>query len=225
MVMGYAGVEMGQSYVDRWINEFGEDGTVGMIGTRAQADGPFYDMVKGTMKRTDKKAAAFKTANASFGGEMIAAQTTAIGKLSGAIGDYKMKGWWIPAPGAEKMEFTAKESVRAIFGGSVIEMKMSGEPSPDVPAYEGLSWMAWDEHNQHYNVIYANSMGEVNIQQGHKDGNKLIMNIAAMYQGDPTSGRGVVELAEDGSFHVSTGHHMMGAHEPFKVFEGIYEKQ
>lgn len=225
MITAATAVEMGEPVVERWVNTIG-DGEVSFLGHRAQGDGPFYEMVKGTAKRTDKKASEVNIANAAFMPDIMPAPVKAISKLDGMIGDYKMKGWFMPAPGADKMEFSGTETVRKIFGGTVIEMVTKGDKTPEFPiAYEGYSWMAWNDHTQCFDVTYANNMGEVSIQQGRKQGNKMIMNAAAMYQGQPTSARGVLELAEDGSFHSITGHHLTGTEKPMLVFEGTYTKQ
>lgn len=223
MITGGKSMMMGEPVVERWVSEFA-DGEVSFIGQQAEGAGPFYEMVSGSMKRTEAKAADVAIADAAFVPEMVFAQTAAIGKLAGAVGDYKMKGWFVPAPGADKMEFTGAETVHRIFGGSVIEMVTKGDPMPGMPDYEGLGWMSWDDHKKCYNMIYANNMGEVAMQEGRKLGNKIIMTSAGLYQGQPTAGRGVIELEADGSFGSSTGHHIMGDAEPVQVFEGVYEK-
>ena len=224
MVTGSTSVAMGELVVDRWVTTFG-DGEISFVGNQAEGDGPFYEMVVGTMKRTNAKATEVNIVNASFMPAAVTAHTAAIGKLSGTVGDYKMKGWFIPAPGAPKMDFTGTETVRTIFGGSVIEMVSKGDPSPGMPDYQGIGWIAWDDHEKCFNMTYANNMGEVNIQKGRKQGNKIIMTGAGLYQGQPTSGRGVIELAEDGSFQAFIGHNLMGDMKPIQAFEGIYEKK
>jgi hypothetical protein len=123
------------------------------------------------------------------------------------------------------MNFTGVESVRAIFGGTVIEMTSKGDATEDMPAYEGQAWMTWDDHRKCYHLLYANNMGEVAEQQGWLRDSELVFTAAQLHQGQPTVHRGVLELNDDGEFSHYVGHSMTGTNPPIQSFDATYTKK
>jgi hypothetical protein len=73
-----------------------------------------------------------------------------LGKMSG---EYRVQGRVIPAPGAPEMELTGTDTVRLIFGGTVLEGRFRIEVGPDEPAIESFRYIAWSPADNCYNVF------------------------------------------------------------------------
>lgn len=224
MVVVSESMMMGTPVVDRWVSEHVGGDKIEFTGDQAQGAGEFHQHVAGQMRRTSKEPSDIAIVDAAFVPEMVGTAKDKLGRLQPALGTYRMKGWFLPAPGAEKIEFTGTEQVRTIYGGSLIEMVSKGDPAAGMPAYEGLGWMGWDDHRGCYVVGYVNNMGEVaSVDCSLLDGN-LIGTSSTRKQGKPACMRGVTVLGPKG-FTEHTGHMMLGAEPPVQVFAATYSKQ
>ena len=210
---------MGQLIVERWVTEIG-DGVIKFAGHQSQGAGEFFEQVTGSMKRTDRKQQEIATVEAAFAPDMVGPLAKKIGKLTKVCGTYEMTGWFSMAPDMPKMDITGTETARSIFDGSLIEMRMKGQPMN----YEGLSWFSWDDHDGCYKMTYCNNMGEVATQDCRIMGNKLVFTQSTMYMGQPTCSRGVLTLGDDGSFKSFSSHVMQADQDPRENFGATYKK-
>ena len=223
MVTAKQSIMQGMLIVERTVTEFSDD-KVSFVLHEAIGDGDFFEHVRGEMKRTNEKPTEVDVVDAAFSPEIVATAQKRLSRFGPCVGRYKMKGWFIPTPGAAKQDFSGSETIRAIFDGSVIEMISKGDPMPGMPDYAGIGWITWDDHAKCYKMTYANNMGEVVAQECRFIGDQLVVTSAALYQGEPTCMRGVIEIGDQG-FRKYTAHALTAAMPPRQIFEATYEKQ
>ncbi len=223
MVTASQSVMQGMPVVERWVTEIG-DGKISFVGHEAISDGDFFEHVRGEMTRTNKQPTDVGIVDAAFAPEIVATAQKQLKRFAPTLGRYEMTGWFIPTPGAPKMDFTGDETVQAIFGGTVIESISKGDPIEGMPNYEGLGWITWDDHAGCYRTIYVNNMGEIGDEEGRFIGTQMVMTSSALRQGQPTCVRGVLEIDAKG-FRSYTAHSLTAALPPQLIFEATYEKK
>ena len=112
-----------QFIVERWSTTFGKDSYT-IASYQTVGNGKPFAHVVGEFKRV-------KVANASFNAKKIAAMVP-VAKQMGVLhkfnGTYRMKGWMIMMPGMPKTDIGATEVAGTIFGGTVLEFQLKGDP-------------------------------------------------------------------------------------------------
>ncbi|MFH0946362.1 MAG: DUF1579 family protein [Planctomycetota bacterium] len=216
-------MEGSEPAVDRWVTHLGK-GALRFTGHRAVGAGEFFLHVQGEGKRVSTEVKEIPTVQGAFMPEAIsgAEEMKRIGVIAGK---YQMKGWVIPAAGADPMQISGSETIEPIYGGTALEVVTVGDPAPEFPdmTYEGMGWFAWNQHDQRYDTVFLNSMGELGRGPCWWSGNStLIMTMESLYQGQPMVGNYIMELGEGGRLKSSFGHSIMGDSEPQKTFEATY---
>src|SRR5690606_18120385 len=109
--------------LQRTIQQFGGDAadTIAFSMEVAAATAPMMKVVEGTMKKIEGGDA--QTLDASLSMMPAAPQMTKLAKICGR---YDVKGSMVPAPGAPEMSIHGVETIRSLFGGSTLEMRVIG---------------------------------------------------------------------------------------------------
>jgi len=216
---------MGQLITERSAWEL-SDSETNLAIHQAHGSGDFFEAVRGSMKRVDRRDRPVELSNQPLLGMVVAPAAKEIKKIAGICGEYRMTGWMVPAPGAPKMELSGSERVRAICGGSVLEFFSEGEPMAAMGdfTFEGLGWIGWDPAARCYKMAFANNVGEMSMQECRYVDGKMIFSYAGVYQGQPVCNRGVVTLTDDGGFETFAQHTMTGDLPPFESFGATYER-
>ncbi|MCZ6506575.1 MAG: DUF1579 family protein [Acidobacteria bacterium] len=223
MVHTSTGVEGGQLSVKRWISKI-RGNTLTFSCQQALGESDFFLHARGEMKQTSKTVSMVKLVDAAFMPEIIIAAEK-IKPLSGMIGSYKMKGWMIE-PGQPKTDISGIQIVKLLFGGTLIELEMKGDPMPNMPARESWGCIAWDDHKQSYTSFRLSNDGEIVIDECRiVTDNKLIMTTARLHQGQPIAGHSVMELGANGQITKLYAEGILAAGEPQRIFEAVYTKQ
>ena len=218
MVTTNSGAENGQTTVERWVTSFG-DGKQSIIGYKAISGGPEFVHVKGSSTKVDTNVKGIAV-DASMG---VMPANPAMAKLKGMVGTFKIKGRMAMSP-EQRVNVTGKETMALIFGGSILEAKLYGDPMPGGPAYEGYGVWAWNTAKNCYDMIFLDSMGQMHHGSCHWAGKKLIFLQSGVQMGLPYTQRGVLKFDENGVFKGVSQHRMQGTQPPFESFNGEYTK-
>ena len=225
MVHVSTGVEGGKPLVERWTSKI-RGNTLTFSCHQALGNSDFFVHARGEMKRTSKTVPMVKVVDAAFMPNIIIAAKK-IKPLKGMIGSYKMKGWMIE-PGQPKTDISGIETVSLMFGGTLVQLEVKGDPRldmPKMPAYEGWGCIAWNDHKQCYTSFWLSNYGEIGIDECRIADNRLIMTIARLHQGQPIAGRSVIELGANGQITKLYADRILAAGEPQRTLEAIYTKQ
>src|SRR5690606_34266401 len=98
-----------------------------------------------------------------------------------------------PSPDRE-LTFSGTETVRPIFGGTLLEIASASDATADTPAYEGLAWLAWDDAAHCFTMTMLNDHGEAGRMQCHARDGKLVFTGASLQAREPCTMHGVLEL-------------------------------
>ncbi len=224
MVYASQGMEMGQFSVERWTTKFDGD-TITMRSEAAFGAGEFYNHVEGTSKRTSAKARDAKAINAAFMPDMNNAPAK-VKMLASMAGTYRMEGWMVP-PGMPKVNISATEQMGWILGNTVMEVRLKGDPVPEMGNMEYLAWgcWAWDDNANCLKSFWLSNMGEVGADEMRRVGDKFIITVAGPYQGQPRVMRGIMEIDESGAISQYDAHTVQGDEDPVHSFHAKYKRQ
>lgn len=220
MVTMSAGLDMGSPSLERWVTTC-KDGVSTIEGHAASGTGEMFTHVSGSSKRTSEKPSKVTRADAPLMPEFAEMKAAHHAKLASAAGDYSFTGWMV-MPGAGKMDIMGNESFRPILGGMVLEFHSESEP---VGMYEGYSWMSWNEHDQCFDFVMVDSMGQSGRQQCRLMGDTWVFTGTGNYGGEPTVFRAALKLNDDGSFGSFDSHSIAGVTEPVHSFHAKYTRK
>lgn len=212
--------------LQRTIQRFGAAGdTIAFSMEVASADGPLMKAVEGTMKKAKGASAQAMDASLSM---MPAAPEMA--KLARICGTYKVEGSMVPAPGAPSMSIHGEETIRSLFGGSTVEMRVvggsDGDAAGESPSYESWAAISWDSQARCYRQVYVDNMGKIGSSECRWSGEKaLVHTMATLESGQPMAGRCVLHLADDGSIAKIVNHSLAGTAGPLQCFSATYTKK
>jgi hypothetical protein len=211
---------MGKPVVERWVTKLG-DGTMSYVGHEAVGSGDWFVHVKGTSTKVDKLPMG-KIANASF----MASAGDEMGKLKNLVGTMTFKGEMIMMPGSPAMQISGESVTESIFGGTVLQTIVTGDPS-NGHTYRGWCAMVWDPNKKEYVSLCLNNMGESGIQRGTwvSDTELLFTCACPYYGGIPSVHSGVMKCDKDGTLKSYTSYSIIGTHKPLKSFHIDYSKK
>ncbi len=210
----------GMPKLSRWIADFSGD-SFSFKEQEAIGASELATVVEGTLK---KSSTPFKLPKDAFKSSLAAAPVQ-MAKLYQLCGDYTMSGEMTHAPGTPAQKISANETVRKIFGGSMIEFETTGDPMGDF-VYEGVHYIGWDPAHNCYREIYVNNMGESSDLHLRWDGeHKLVSTHAGIQAGQPVAVRGTLHLDKAGSIEKASMDRLLGDHKPERAFIGEYEKK
>ena len=90
-------------------------------------------------------------------------------------------------------------------------------------SYEGIGWFAWNDHDNCYDMVFLNNMGELGRGPCRWSGDsKLIMTTEALHYGQPTVSSHVMELGDGGKLTNVHAHSIIADAEPQKTFNASY---
>ena len=192
----------------------------------ASGAGDFETTVSGSSK---KVAEEFKITESQWSAPFMPGMPMApeMEKLSGMIGDYKVRGKVSMNPAMPPMEVTADETVRSIFGGAAIMIHVKGDPTPAAGNFrhEAIAIMTWDPARKCFKEFWISNGGDTAVQElRFVDERKLVTVHASMQMGTPQAVRGVIHLDESGGLKRSVMNRLYGAQASDTYFEGTYEK-
>jgi len=220
MVTTGSGSQDGELFVDRWVTKITKDGST-FHCDRAIGGGPFFTHVEGTSKRVKAAARGVAVnATASFG-----PVPTEMAPMVKTAGSYTMKGWFLMDPSAPKVEFSGKEDVMSLFGGSILEAWVTGDPIENMGTYRSWSAIGWDPAKNCYVQLYANNMGEIGTSKGYDVDGDFVFMAQHTQAGTPVVGRIIVKCDENGCFSKSNSHTIVGTSKPFHSFEATYSRK
>ncbi len=213
-----ATVREGKPVLSYWTTEFTADGSK-LLGRESIAGSDFFTHVEGTMKRAGADATA-KAIDAAF--TMGPPSDPApMQRLAKAAGTYRLTGSMIMEPGQPSMQIGGTSTLQPIWGGSILELRVKGDPNPGGD-FEGWGAFAWDPRNNHYSALWVDSMGDASTSSGHWVDDKLVFRNSRTYHGAPLVQRGVIELDADGKFESESWTALMGTAEAYAPFQATY---
>jgi len=218
LVSVFTGLEDGQQVIERTVAVFGDD-KYSLTIDRAVGSGDFYRCAEGNFER----GKAPSTMEASF--SRNATPAVAMGKVARMAGSYDFKGHVAAVAGQPASDVSGNITVRPGFGGSALEIEVSGAATDTMPAYEAWAAITWNPARNCYTVISANNMGELNTGEARWIDGNLVSTVAAFRHGEPTVGRTVLTLGDDGSMAKAVSHGIAGTGEPRILYTGVYEKR
>jgi hypothetical protein len=204
---------MGQPTVERWITKLKKDSHE-LVGEKAVGDGSWHVHVQGkSTKSKDEK----RVAVADLGPFMVAPDA-AMADARKLAGTYEVKGAFTMNPADPLMEFSGQETAKPIFGGTILEFTVSGEPGN----FEGWNALAYDPAQARYRMVGLSSMGFACVQDGWRVGKDWVFTAAGTFQGTPTVNRTTISLDETGHMAKASAQTMTGTSEPYTCFHATY---
>lgn len=210
----FAGMAMGSPQVARWITTLGDDEHV-FRGEQAVGAGEWSLHVDG--KLTPAKAVeASAQKDVAF---MIQGASEPMQKYHRMAGTYDVKGW-MAMPDGSKMDITGTQSMKPIYGGTIMEFHTVGQPN-----YEAWAWVGWNDHKQCYVMCSVTSMGEGASIDQRFVGNDVVAGLTGTRFGQPFAMSSVSRCNDAGAVTKVWSHWIQGAGDPMKMFEAKYTKQ
>lgn len=211
---GAIAVTQGSPHVDRWVTHLGDE-THSFRGDTAGGDGEFFVHVEGSVTRVKAmEAAAHK--DAAF---MVPGAGEEMAKLNRMAGTYDVEGAMF-MPDGSKMPISGVQTMKPIYAGTILESHTIGQPN-----YEAWGWMGWNAHENRYEMVYVNSMGEAGHHPLYWSGNDLVAVFAGRSMGQPTVRRSASAVDENGVVTRAWTHAIMAAGEPMRLFDAKYTKR
>ena len=208
-----AAKRMGQPTVERWITKLKKDAHE-FVGEQAIGDGSWHVHVQGksTKSKEEKRVAVADLA------PFMVAPDPAMADARKLAGTYEVKGAFKMTPADPLMEFSGQETAKPIFGGTIVEFTVSGEPGN----YEGWNALAWDPALARYRMVGVSSMGFACVQDGWLVGKDWVFTTAGTFQGTPTVNRTTISLDETGHMARASAQTMSGTSDPYTCFHATY---
>ena len=222
MITGQAMQKMGKFVVERWSTNFAADKNSYTFNSYETHDnGKPFKHVTGKFTRV-KAVEASATSGAHKGFSPTSEEMRYLAKW---VGDYKMKGWMVMAPGVPKTNITASESIKSIFGGVAISFDLKGDPIPQFGSYEGWGAFLWNPELKCYQTLWVDNMGGATVANGYRIDGKFVIGSTLVANGQPSVRSAVFHSAEDGSLAGVREHATVGASDPFHAFQASYTKK
>lgn len=183
--------------------------------------GPFQVHVEGHFTRAEPAAKA-EIVEAAF---MDAEPSADLARLASALGTWKVTGTMVMVPGTPAMKISGTETFKALWGGSVLQSVVIGDPDPTMGGgvYQGISYMTYDPAKKCIVSFQADSMGMCGVSECRFEGADLIVATAGPVMGKPTAMRTIVHMDKNGFTRV-VSHALAGTTEPYKSFEATYTR-
>ncbi|HUF64243.1 MAG TPA: DUF1579 family protein [Verrucomicrobiales bacterium] len=222
MMNANTGVEDGQVVVDRWVTKLKQD-EISFVGMRGAGAGPFYEQVKGDMRRVAGDIAETELSDV----KALAPAAAEMRKLLRMKGRYRLSGSYRMGPDVAPIAILGEERIIELFEGSVMGVHIKGDPAEGLggPAYEAYAGFSWDAANACYKTISANNRGEIGSGEARWVGEDLVVTGFRMQMGQPVQSRTVVKVDAEGRLRHGEAHVLMGVSEPLRSFEAIYTPQ
>ncbi|MEM7202193.1 MAG: DUF1579 family protein [Planctomycetota bacterium] len=216
-------LEDGREMFDHWTVRWAEDGnSYEMIGRRSIEGGDMFLHVQGNYTRADD--AKPKATDAAFS-PMGQPDTQHMDKFANAVGTYRMEGKVRMTPSMPTMPVLATEDVSLVWGGTMLEMKVEGDPSP-MGVYEGWGALFWDAGKGCYTNLWLSNMGEcAESRAWWLDDTTLAFFEARQAMGQPMAARTLMMMDEHGAFDEMETHSLTGEADPMVSFDAQYTKQ
>lgn len=217
MVWTGASMFQGQPKIERWQVQFGDRGYT-MIGEEAVGDSAFFTHVTGTFKKATGAEKA-ELADAAFVQGNGPATMKGFARMAGS---YRLEGQMIPAAGAPEMAIAGDSELRLIFGGSVLEMTVKGDPIPGMGSYEGIGGIAYDANAQCHTSFWVDNFGDASVAEGRWLDGSFVSTAERLMQGEPMLQRTIMICDESGKLVGEKGHNLTGTHDPVVNFSAKY---
>ncbi|MEZ5962291.1 MAG: DUF1579 family protein [Planctomycetota bacterium] len=209
-------VEGGMPLFERTVTTIDKDSWKFVI-TFLRPEGDATESVRGDFQRDDRVRVPELGQS-----EALMPADGRMAKLARMAGVFDVAGE-MTMPGMQAMKITGKDTVRTLFGGSIVEIHTVGgsELAPD--SYEAFAFYALDAGRDCYRMVYVNNMGQVGSMDARFVGDdKLVATFAGQYWGQPTTSRVVLKLDARGRPAATASHSCMGADEPTCDFRATY---
>jgi hypothetical protein len=218
MVQLVAKKHEGEPCVERNVTTFTKDGMQYRM-TLLGGTGASMDVVSGSFTRADKlKPLAVEAAAA-----MAPLAAPAV-KMNRMAGTYAVAGEMIMMPGMPVMKITGTDECRPIFGGAVLQTSTTGKSEGSSETYQAETFLVWNEQKQCFDAFGADNMGWIgSMEQRFLDDSKILATSAALYMGQMTTQRMLIDLDAAGKMKKVTAMAMTGASDPYCSFKGDYK--
>ena len=183
----------------------------------------FVTIVAGTIKPSGSPY-AISDAELAAG---VAPASDSMRKIQSICGSYSMKGKMEPVPGAPMMEISAKETIRSIFNGTILQMHVKGDPTPGAGGfqYEGIAYLKWNPTTECYDQFYLNNWGETSTSEMRwVDDRSLVSTQTGVQYGQPDASRVTLKLSEAGTIQTVSMDRMSANNAAVRAFWGEYKK-
>lgn len=217
----YTGFDMsGKPSLSRGTTHFSGDGFTYKSESLTGAD-PLRLNVEGRFTRAEHAAKAEIT-EASF---MDTEPSPELARLQKALGTWKVAGTMIMEPGAPEMKISGTETMKTLWGGTVVQSIVVGDPDPAMggAVYQGLSYMTYDPAKKCIVCFQADSMGMCGVSECRFEGDDLVVTTAGPMMGKPTASRAIMHMDDKGITRV-VSHALSGTAAPYKGFDATYTR-
>lgn len=210
-------IERGEPVLERVSTTYAGD-TYRFVVERGIGLGEFHLHAEGEFRRVEQPSAPPTVATST----PIAPVATAMTKVLGLVGDWKMVGKIIPLTGMPQMPVEARESVRSLWGGRCLVNEVVGEPSP-MGQYRGLGFLTWSARDEAYRHVWFDNMGSVQDSWGQFDGADLVYRFSGYEYGFPVVMRSRTTFDDAGRLAGFQVDRMAARGEPERSFDVVYE--
>lgn len=214
-------VEGGVPSITRAMTTLSEHGSDFQIQI-ASGLGDFGTLVSGTLKKSE-------TGYTISGDDLKhgAPASEEMKKIAGMCGSYTMSGEMSPKGMPAPMQISASETVAPIFGGSIIDMRVKGDPlgGPDGFQYEAIVLLAWNPKSGCYDQVYFNNVGDANSAELRWSSDKVLASWESGLQyGEPVATQASIHLDDSGAIVKAVVHRLDEGGVAVKAFSGSYKK-
>jgi len=214
-------VNEGSPYTERVVSRYSGDKSTFSVEFLPN-DGPVTLAVEGAFVRTEKvtpsdlyKAEPLMPPMAMPGHEPM----TKLGRMAGV---FDFEGEMIMAPGMPKTTIAGRDTIRQLFGGSVLQVETKGTAEGMPGEYEARGYYAWNPTDNCYQLMSVSNFGEIGAMQGHFVDNALVCIYAGRSMGNPTALRVILNVDAEGRPASIENHSCIGTAAPMLSFAGKY---
>ncbi len=184
--------------------------------------GPSLAMVDGKFTRGGKGFAGDLDAKTFMG----MTPHDALARLARSAGAYDVAGTMVMTAGQPPMKITGTDTFEAAFGGMAFVGTTTGTAEGMPGKYSAEVWWGHDPSRDCLIGVYVSNMGEVVQMEARwaADG-KLVTTGSALYMGQPTVQRMLMEFDASGAAKRASSHSIVGTADPFESFKATYTKK
>jgi hypothetical protein len=211
----------GSTYAQRSIVKFAGD-VMSHTMHLLLAEGEPLRMIDGKLTRGGDGFTATLDA-AAWMGAQAHEQIARLGKSAGV---YEVAGEMVMMPGAPPIKIRGTDTFVVRFGGTVLHGKTEGEAEGMPGKYLGDVFWAHDAGRDCISGLYVSNMGEVmQLEARWTPDGKFVATSNALYMGQPTAQRMMMEFAADGAAKSAVNHSIIGTAPPLESFRATYTKK